>query len=86
MTVWVADVHVHVGRLVSVVKMATMLEECNTEETCSIVQFLWAKGSNAKDIHKEIFPVYGGKCLSHSVVYSWVEKFSQGCSKVADDA
>jgi hypothetical protein len=25
---------------------------------------LWAKGLNANDIHKEIFPVYGGKCLS----------------------
>jgi hypothetical protein len=25
--------------------------------------FLWAKGLNAKDIYKEIFPVYGGKCF-----------------------
>jgi hypothetical protein len=30
--------------------------------------------------------VYGGKCLSHKAVHSWVEKFSQGCLKVADDA
>jgi hypothetical protein len=30
------------------------------------VRFLWAKGLNAKDIHKEIFPVYVDKCLSHS--------------------
>jgi hypothetical protein len=41
---------------------------------------------NAKDIHKEMFPVYGGKCLSHKSVQNWVEKFSQGHSKVADDA
>jgi hypothetical protein len=33
-----------------------------------------------------MFPVYGGKCLSHKTVHNWVEKFSQGRSKVADDA
>jgi hypothetical protein len=44
---------------------------------------LWAKGLNAKDIHKEIFPVYGGK---FKVVHNWVEKFSQKRSKVADEA
>jgi hypothetical protein len=42
------------------------------------VQFLWAKGLNAKDIHEEVFPVYCGK--------SWIEKFSQGRSEVTDDA
>jgi hypothetical protein len=46
---------------------------------------LWAKDLNAKDIHKEIFPVYGGKCLSRKAVHNWVEKFSQGHSKVTDD-
>jgi hypothetical protein len=38
---------------------------------------LWAKGLNAKDIHKEVFPVYGEKCLSHKAVHNWVKKFSQ---------
>jgi hypothetical protein len=37
------------------------------------------------DIHKEMLPVYGGKCLSRKVVDNWVEKFSQGRSKVADN-
>jgi transposase len=50
------------------------------------VRFLWAKGLSAKDIRKEMFPVYGGKCLSLKEVHSWVEKFSQGRWKVADDA
>jgi hypothetical protein len=59
---------------------------CTTEEQRSVVRFLWAKGLIAKDIHKEMFPVYGGKCLSRKVVHDWVEKFSQGRSKVADDA
>jgi hypothetical protein len=33
-----------------------------------------------------MFPVYGGKCLSRKAVHNWVEKFSQGRSKAADDA
>jgi hypothetical protein len=48
--------------------------------------FLVAKALNGKGIHKEIFPVYAGKCLSRKAVHNWVEKFSQGRSKVADDA
>jgi hypothetical protein len=47
---------------------------------------LWARILNAKDIHKEMFPVYGGKCFSHKAVHNWVKKFSQGRMKVADDA
>jgi hypothetical protein len=69
------DEHAHVQRLVSVVNMATVLEEFATEEQRSLVRFLWAKGLNAKDIHKEIFPVYGGKCLSRKVVPSWWQTF-----------
>jgi hypothetical protein len=44
-----------------------------------------AKEPIAKDIHKEMFPVYCGKCLSRKAVHNWVKKFSQGRSKVADD-
>jgi hypothetical protein len=66
--------------------MATVLGVFTTEEECSVVRFLWAKGLNAKDIHKEIFPVYGGKFLSRKAVHNWVKKFSQGHFKVADDA
>jgi hypothetical protein len=65
--------------------MATELEECTMVEQCSVVRFLWAKGLDTNDIHKEIFPVYGGKCLSCKAVHSRVEKFSQGRSKVAND-
>jgi hypothetical protein len=66
--------------------MATVLEDCTTEEHRSVAHFLWAKGLKANDIHKEISPVYGGKCLSRKAIHNWVEKFSQGRSKVADDA
>jgi hypothetical protein len=50
------------------------------------VHFVWTKGLNAKDINKERLPVYSGKCLLHKTVQNWVEKCSQGHSKVADDA
>jgi hypothetical protein len=33
-----------------------------------------------------MFPVYDGKCLTCKAVYNWAEKFSQGRSRVADDA
>jgi hypothetical protein len=54
--------------------MATVLEGCATEEQRSVVRFFWAKGLNAKDIHKEMCPVYGGKCLSRKTVHNLVEK------------
>jgi glycine/serine hydroxymethyltransferase len=50
------------------------------------VRFLSAKELNAKDIQKQIFPVYVGKCLSHKAAQNRVEILSQGRSKVADDA
>jgi hypothetical protein len=43
---------------------------------------LWAKGLNATDIHKEMFAVYGGECLSRKAVHSWDEKRGKG---FADD-
>jgi hypothetical protein len=49
------------------------------------VRFLLSQGLNANDIHKEMFPVYGGNCLSRKAVHSWVEIFSHGRSKVTRD-
>jgi hypothetical protein len=62
--------------------MTIALEECTTENQ----HLLWAKGLDTKDIYKEMFPVYGEKCLSRKAVHNWVEEFSLGRSKVADDA
>jgi hypothetical protein len=61
--------------------MGTMLEKYTTKERNSLVHFLWAKGLNAKDIHKEMFPVYSGKCLSCKAVHNSIEKFSQKVQK-----
>jgi hypothetical protein len=62
--------------------MVIVLEEYTTEERRSVMRFLWAKGLNANDIHKAMFPVYGGKCLPCKAVHSWVEKRGK---RFADD-
>jgi hypothetical protein len=56
--------------------MATVLEKQTTEEQCSVVRFLWAKGLNGKNIHQEMFHVYGGKHLSRKAVHNWVANVS----------
>jgi hypothetical protein len=67
--------------------MATVFEEYTTEEHRSVVSvFLWAKELNAEDVRKETCIVYNGKCLTRKAIHSRVEKFSEGRSKVADDA
>jgi hypothetical protein len=59
----------------------TVFKEYTTEEQLSVVRFSWARGLNLKDIQKEMFCIYCGKCLSCKTV----ETLFQGCSKVADD-
>jgi hypothetical protein len=46
------------------------------------VRILWTKGLNANDTYKEMFPVYGGKCLWRKAVHNWVDKRGQ---RFADD-
>jgi hypothetical protein len=58
----------------------TVLEYA-TEKQRPLMCFLSA-GLSAKDIHKEMFPVYCGKCLSRKAVHNWVEKRGKRC---ADD-
>jgi hypothetical protein len=54
--------------------MATVLEGYTTEKQRSLVRFLYARGLNAEDIHKEMFPVYDGKCLSSKAVHNLVSR------------
>jgi hypothetical protein len=56
--------------------MATVLEECITDEQRSAVRLLWVKGLNAKNIHKRMHPVYCEKCLSRKAVHNWVANVS----------
>jgi hypothetical protein len=46
------------------------------------VRYLWAKGLNAKNIHKDMFPDYGVTCLSCKAVRNWVKKRGK---RFADD-
>jgi hypothetical protein len=63
--------------------MATVHEGCTFEEQHCVMHFSKGRGVNTKDVHEEMFPVYGGKYLLCKAVRNWVEKFSQGRSKVA---
>jgi hypothetical protein len=38
--------------------------------------FCGQKGLSAKDIHKDIFSIYGGKCLSRKAVHNWAANVS----------
>jgi hypothetical protein len=49
------------------------------------VRFLWAKNMEAKDIHKEMLPMYGEHCLPRQAVHNWLLKFSKGRTSIADE-
>jgi hypothetical protein len=59
--------HTQFQTLISVVKMATVLEE-RPEEQRFVVRFMSAKGIEAKNYHKGVFHVYDGNCLSRKTV------------------
>jgi hypothetical protein len=57
--------------------MATVLESVLSKSSVLLCVFvLLEKGLNAKDIHKEMFPIYGGKCLSRKAFQNWVTNIS----------
>jgi hypothetical protein len=39
----------------------------------------------AKDIHKEMLPMYGEHCLSREAVHNWAQKFSECRTGIEDD-
>ena len=49
-------------------KMAETLNTCTTIEQHGVVRFMWEKDMAAKDIHKEMLPMYGEHCLSLQAV------------------
>jgi hypothetical protein len=66
--------------------MAAPLNICTTIEQRGVVRFLWAKNMDAaKDIHKEMLPMYGEHCLSRQAVHNWVQKFSEGRTGIEDE-
>ena len=65
--------------------MAAPLNTCATIEQRGVVRFLWVKDMTAKDIHKEMLPMYGEHCLSRQAVYNWVQKFSEWRTSIEDE-
>jgi len=47
--------------------------------------FVGKKKMEAKDIHKEMLPMYGEHCLSRQAVHNWVQKFSEGRTSIEDE-
>jgi hypothetical protein len=70
-------VHAHVQRLVSVVKMATVFEECIIKEQCSAVRFFLGgqKDSMYKIFIKKCFLFMVGS-VSYIVFHNWVANVS----------
>jgi len=66
-------------------KMAAPLSTCTTIEQRGVVRFLWAKKMEAKDIHKEMVPMYGEHCLSRHAVHNCVQKFSEGRTSIEEE-
>lgn len=66
-----------------------MVKHCNCTASMYIIQlrrvvhFSWAKGNLAKNIHKDMFPVYSVNCLLHKAV-NWLGKFTEGHTKLDD--
>jgi len=48
--------------------MAASLNTCTTIEQRGVVRFLWAKDMAAKDIHKEMLPMYDEHCLLRQAI------------------
>ena len=65
--------------------MAAPLNTCTTIEQRCFVQFMWTKGTAAKDVNKEMLPMYGEHCLSRQAAHNWVQKFSEGQTSIEDE-
>jgi hypothetical protein len=61
------------------------LNTCTAIEQRGVARFLWAKGTAAKDIHKETLLMYGEHCLSHQAVHNWVQKFLEERTSIKDE-
>jgi len=65
--------------------MVAPLNMRTTIEQHGVVWFLWAKGMAAKDIHKEMLPIYSEHCLSCQAVHNGAQKFSEWRTSIEDE-
>jgi hypothetical protein len=83
MAAYAADARAHTQRLVSVVKLVTVYEECASEEQRSVMRFY-----RQKDLMQRIFiKIYFLFTMRNVCCHvKRFEKFSHGRPNVADDA
>jgi hypothetical protein len=43
------------------------------------------KKHGAKDIHKEMLPMYSEHCMSRQAIHNWVQRFSEGWTSIKDE-
>ena len=55
--------------------MVCMLMSSMCEEEQSVVQFLWAKGHNPSEIHRDMCGLYGEDCMNCSNISRWCTFF-----------
>jgi hypothetical protein len=66
--------------------MAARLNTCSTLEQHGVVRFLWAKDMAAKDIHKEMLPMYSKHCLSlQALPLVWLSETTSSGECLPDD-
>ncbi|KAJ4432349.1 hypothetical protein ANN_20968 [Periplaneta americana] len=57
-------------------KMARILLSSICEEQRSFVRFLWAKGHNLSEIHRDMCGIYGEDCMNYSNISRWCAFFA----------
>lgn len=65
--------------------MATTITVWSKDEIRGVIRFLWAKGCNPTDIHKELTTVYSGDILSVQQVRWWCREFASGRTAIEDE-
>jgi hypothetical protein len=64
---------------------APLMSTCTKIEQRDVVRFFFLFNMEAKDIHKEMLPMYGEHCLSRQAVHNWVQKFSERRTSIEDE-
>jgi hypothetical protein len=50
-------------------------------EVCAVIQFLYAKGETAVEIHRQLVSVYGKDAMNRQNVAKWCREFEAGRRK-----
>lgn len=65
--------------------MAGVLNTSTAYEQRSVIRFLWSKGRTPIEIHREMQPTYGERCLALRSVRWWCSEFENGRENLHDN-